>query len=165
VPENVFQPARVQLFRAPGAPVLDGWSVLRVRVTAENDNSVRLPAVHVRVFRSPRGDGDAPIGQGMTEWRGNLLGEALVGVADLLRFRSGAGDDVFETTQPVHLEATRDSNFPGAGDQFPDIPGFALGTRTRRSDPPANVPALVVNPLAPLDLRAGQEATVHLAMP
>jgi hypothetical protein len=161
--DNVFEPAIVQLFRAPGAPVLGGWSVLRVRVTQEN-TGVPLPGVLVRVFRSPRGVNDPAIGQGMTEWRANLRGEALVAVADLPRFRPGEGDDVFETTQAVHLEATRDPNFTGAAGQFPDIPVTAPGAISRRSDPPAP-PALMVDPLAPLDLRAGEEMTVHLTMP
>ena len=161
--DNVFEPALVPLFRAPGAPVFGGWSVLRVRVTQTN-TGVPLPGVLVRVFRSPRGVNDPAIGQGMTEWRGDLRGEALVAVADLPRFRPGEGNDVFETTQAVHLEATRDPNFTGAAGQFPDIPGTAPGAITRRSDPPAP-PALEVEPDAPLDLRAGEEMTLHLIMP
>jgi hypothetical protein len=162
--DNVFEPAIVQLFRAPGAPVLGGWCVLRVSVTQEISEAP-LPGVLVRVFRSPRGGNDPAIGQGMTEWRGDLRGEALVAVADLPRFRSGGDDeDVFVTTQAVHLEATRDPNFTGASGQFPDIPVTAPGAISRRSDPPAP-PALLINPAAPLDLRAGQEMTVHLTMP
>lgn len=161
--DNVFEPAIVQLFRAPGAPVLGGWCVLRVRVTQENSDAP-LPGVLVRVFRSPRGVNDPAIGQGMTEWRGALRGEALVAVADLPRFRPGQGNNVFETTQAIHLEATRDPNFTGASGQFPDLPGTAPGAITRRSDPPAP-PALSVDPPAPLDLRAGAEMTAHLTMP
>lgn len=161
--DNVFEPVLVQLFRAPGAAVLGGWSVLRVRVTQENSEAP-LPGVLVRVFRSPRDVNDPAIGQGMTEWRGDLRGEALVAVADLPRFRPGDGEDVFETTQAVHLEATRDPNFTGAPGQFPDIPGTAPGAITRRSDPPAP-PPLGVDPAVPLDLSAGEEMTVQLTMP
>ena len=161
--DNVFEPVIVPLFRAPGAPVLGGWSVLRVRVTQEITN-VPLPGVLVRVFRSPRDPADPAIGQGMSEWRGDLRGEALVAVADLPRFRPGQGNDVFETTQPIHLEATRDPNFTGAAGQFPVIPGNTTpGVIIRRSDPPP--PLLTVEPAAPLDLRAGSEMTVHLTMP
>jgi len=107
---------------------------------------------------------DPAIGQGMTEWRGELRGEALVAVADLPRFRPGAGDDVFETTQPIHLEATRDPNFTGAAGQYPDTPELSPDAISRRSDPPAG-PALIVAPPAPLNLRASHEMTVHLTMP
>ncbi len=161
--DNVFEPALVQLFRAPGAPVLGGWCVLRVRVTQES-TGVPLPGVLVRIFRSPRGGNDPAIGQGMTEWRANLRGEALVAVADLPRFRPGEGEDVFETTQAIHLEATRDPNFTGAPEQLPDISGNTPGAITGRSDPPPG-PALTVDPPAPLNLRAGSEMTVHLTMP
>ena len=164
--ENVFLPARVELFRTPGAPVLGGWSVLRVRVTQANTGAP-LPGVLVRVFRSPRGAADLPIGQGMSEWRLELRGEALVAVADLPRFRSGAGVNVFETTQAIHLEATRDTAFTGAPGQLPDVPTIITGTTQgivrQRSDPPG--PILTVDPPAPLDLRAGREISVHLTMP
>jgi hypothetical protein len=161
--DNVFEPAIVPLFRAPGAPVLGGWCVLRVRVTQEITDAP-LPGVLVRVFRSPRGPADPAIGQGMTEWRDDLRGEALVAVADLPRFRPGQGNNVFETTQAIHLEATRDPNFTGAAGQFPDIPGNTPGVITRRSDPSPD-PVLAVEPPAPFDLRAGSEMTVHLTMP
>ncbi|MGB8166515.1 MAG: hypothetical protein WCF18_03420 [Chthoniobacteraceae bacterium] len=169
VAENVFQPRVVELFRAPGAPVLGGWSVLRVRVTQEG-TAKPLPGVLVRVYRGPRAT-DAPIGQGMSEWRGDLRGEALVAVADLPRFRPGGGANVFETSQSVHLEATRDTAFSGAREQFPDmtkiISGTAPGIIRRRSDLPAGPPppALAVNPPAPLDIRPGRETAIDLTMP
>jgi hypothetical protein len=163
--DNVFRPAIVPLFRAPGAPVLGGWSVLRVRVTQTGTNGVRLPGVHLRVFSSPRSENDAAIGQGMTEWRGALRGEALVAIAGIARFLTGGpGVNVFETTQPVHLEATRDTNFTGDPDQFPGIPGITPGTISRRSDPPIGA-GFAMNPVAPLNIRAGREATVELRMP
>lgn len=165
--DNVFRPGTVQLFRAPGAPVLGGWSVLRVRVTQTGSDNVRLPGVHVRIFRSPRGVNDPAIGEGMTEWRGRLRGEALVAVADLPRFRprEGAGPKVFDTEQAIDLEATRDENFTGdRPDQFPDIPGITPGTISRRSDPPIGA-GFSMSPPAPLRILAGGEATVELRMP
>ena len=73
--ENVFQAIPVELFRSPGAPVLGGWSALRVRVEKEGTQE-GLPGVLVRVFASPRTNNDLPIGAGMSEWRGSLAGNA-----------------------------------------------------------------------------------------
>ena len=141
-PNNVFRPVVVNLFRAPGAPLLGGWSLLRVRV-AEANTDTPLPGVLVRVFKSPRDVGDPPIGEGMSEWRGHLRGEALVAVADLPRFRAGQGNNVFETTQAVHLETRSDTNFTGASGQFPNrarILGAAdPAIEVRRSDGPADL--------------------------
>ena len=167
--ESIFRPRTVDLFRAPGAPVLGGWSVLRVRVTQVN-TGVPLPGVLVRVFRSPRGTNDLPIGLGMSDWRGDLSGEALVAVAGLPRFRPGVGINVFETEQAIHFEATRDTDFSGAADQLPDLGGITAGTApsiiSRRSDQADGLPPpLAVQPSAPLNVRAGRESTIHLTMP
>lgn len=148
---SVFEPVRVGLFRAPGGPVLGGWSVLRVRVA---DNVSRgLPGVLVRVFRSPRAGGDRAIGQGMSEWRGGLRGEALVAVADLPRFRPGGGGNVFETEQAIVIEALRDPNFTGARGQFPDLTSILAG------------PSVTLIPPAAPNLRAGRETTASITMP
>ena len=167
--ESVFRPRTVDLFRAPGAPVLGGWSVLRVRVTQVN-TGVPLPGVLVRIFRSPRGTSDLPIGQGLSDWRGGLRGEALVAVAGIPRFRPGSNGTVIETVQAIHLEATRDTDFNGDADQLPDLDRIASGTVpsiiSRRSDQPEDLPPpLAVQPSAPLNVRAGRESTVHLTMP
>jgi hypothetical protein len=165
---NVFQSMAVELFRSPGAPVLGGWSVLRVRVEQEG-TAAALPGVLVRVFASPRADHDLSIGWGLSEWRGDLAGEALVAVADLPRFRpaTGPGENVFATTQPIELEAMRDPGFTGVESQLPDptdlIAGTAPGIIRRRTDGPG--PLLSAHPATPFDLRAGRETSVSLAMP
>lgn len=167
IEDDIFEPVAVQLFRAPGAPVLGGWAVLRTRVlTAGGDP---LGGVLVRVFRHPRQDGDNPIGQGMSDWRGDLRGEALVAAADIPRFRPGEEDEVLASTQAVQFAAVRDSNFAGEPNDLPDGPrivaGTADGVDTLRSDLPADDPALGVEPDVPLNLRAGQERAIELTLP
>jgi hypothetical protein len=165
--DDIFEPQVVQLFRAPCAPILGGWAVLRVRVAAPNQDP--LSGVLVRVFRHPRQAADQPIGQGLSEWRGRLQGEALVAVANIPRFRPGEADEILAQTQEVHFEAVRDTNFAGEPD-LPDLPkiiaGIAAdGVATVRSDPPPLDPKLGVNPAAPLKIRAGRESTVSLTIP
>jgi hypothetical protein len=167
IEDDIFEPVALQLFRAPGAPVLGGWAVLRTRVlTAGGDP---LGGVLVRVFRHPRQDDDNPIGQGMSDWRGDLRGEALVAAADIPRFRPGEEDEVLASTQAVQFEAARDSNFAGGPNELPDGPKIAAGTAdgvdTFRSDLPADDPTLEVEPNVPLNLRAGQETTIELTLP
>jgi hypothetical protein len=168
--DSVFRPRAVNLFRAPGAPVLGGWSVLRVRVTQLN-TGLPLSAVLVRVFRGPRGTNDLPIGQGMSEWRGDLRGEALVAVAGIPRFRPGASSAVFETEQAIHFEATRDTDFGGDVDQLPDLGMMTAGAAptiiSRRSDRADGLPPLplAVQPPSPLNIRAGRELAIHMTMP
>jgi hypothetical protein len=167
--ESVFRPRTVDLFRAPGAPELGGWSVLRVRVTQVN-TGVPLPGVLVRVFRSPRGTNDLPIGQGLSDWRGDLRGEALVAVAGIRRFRPGSSGDVLAMVQAIHFEPARDTNFNGDVDQLPDLDRIASGTApsiiSRRSDQPEDLPSqLIVQPPAPFNVGAGSESTIHLTMP
>ena len=171
VVDSVFQPQRVGLFRAPNAPVQDGWAVLRVRVTAAGVTPVTpLPGVLLRVFRSPRGVNDRPIGAGMTEWRGHVRGEALVPVAGIQRFRPGAGPRVVETDQAIEFEATRHSGFTGAAAQLPDVPALMAGTGAgviRPPSQPLNSLLEILRPATPPPIRvqAGREYVVHLAMP
>jgi hypothetical protein len=169
--DSVFQPHRVGLLRTPSAPVQDGWAVLRVRVTAAGVVPLTpLPGVLLRVFRSPRGVDDRPIGAGMTEWRGGVRGEALVPVADIQRFRPGAGANVIETDQAIELEATRHGGFTGAAAQLPDVPALVAGTGAGLIRPPSqplNSLLEIVRPTSPPPIRvqAGREYVVHLAMP
>jgi len=168
-PDSVFIPQRVEMFRAPGGFVQNGWAVLRVRVIESGTVPERpLPGVLVRVFRSPRGIADQPIGAGMTDWRGNARGEALVPVTGLQRFRPGSGQNVVETDLPIVLEATRDTRFTGAVDQSPDVARLVAGTAdgiVRPPDRPVNSQLQILRPPAPLQVQAGREYVVQLAMP
>jgi hypothetical protein len=174
-PDSVLRPQPVPLFRAPNAPVQDGWALLRVLVTQTGTSSPekRLPGVLVRVFRAPRADADGPIGEGMTDWRGDITGEALVPVLGILRFRPGDGDDVIETGQSIVFEATRHEGFTGAAGQLPDVPALLAGTGAGVIRPPAIPQGSALRvlrpeptvPPAPLRVQPGREYTVHLAMP
>ena len=171
VPASVFNPVRVGLFRSPSAAVQDGWAVLRIRVTASGTNPpAPLAGVLLRVFRLPRAADDRPIGMGMTDWRGSIRGEALVPVADVQRFRPGAGANVIENDQAIEIEATRHSGFTGDAASLPDVPALVAGTGSGVIRPPDLPPASaleILQPAAPPPLRvqAGREYVVHLAMP
>lgn len=167
--DSIFRPAQVGVFRAPNAPVLDGWAVLRVLVTQAGTPANRLPGVLLRVFRTPRAPADVPIGLGMTDWRGAVRGEALVAVPGIQRFRPGSGPQaVIETELPIEFEATRDSAFTGAAGQLPNVPRLLAGTGAGTIRPPSLPPGstlTVVRPTPPLRARAGREDVIQLAMP
>lgn len=168
-PDSVFVPRELPLFRAPSAPVQDGWAVLRVRVAAEGASPGRgLPGVLVRVFAAPRAAGDAPIGVGMTDWRGGILGEALVPICGLPRFRPGAGDEVIATELAVEFEAIRDAAFSAGDRQWPDVPRILSGTGEGIIRPPDQPPGsrlTIVRPPTPVRVRAGRHYAIELAMP
>jgi len=170
-PNSVFEPVRVSVFRAPNAAVLPGWALLRVRVTSAAGNPpVPLPGVLIRVFRSPRGAGDAPIGAGMTDWRNRALGEALVAIADIPRFRPGAGHNVVDIDQAIEFDASRHSAFTGAAAQLPDVAALLAGTGgglIHPPDQPNGSQLQIVEPAIapPIRVQAGREYIVHLAMP
>ena len=154
---NVFQPMTVELFRSPGAPVLGGWSALTRTRRARRDGGRFAWRARASICQSAA-DNDLPIGSGITEWRGDLTGEALVATADLPRFRpaSGPGNDVFATTQPVELEAARDPGFTGADNQFPNPADLIAGTAPsirRRTDGAA--PLLRHRPAKPSGTASG----------
>jgi hypothetical protein len=164
---EIFQPLKVPLFRAPGAPAPGGWAILRVQVSTAQKEP--LGGVLVNVFRHPRPANAAPIGRGMSDWRGRLRGEALVAVPDIPRFRASEEPGaVVVSVQEIQFEIVRDSNFTAAPDQFPDGPKLVAGTAgeitTLRSDAPLG-PKLGVVPAVPLKIRAGQEITVVLTPP
>lgn len=167
--ESVLEPQQVRLFRSPSAPGRDGWAVLRVSVRQAGANPVnRLPGVLVRVFRSPRGPADQPIGSGMTDWRGGARGEALVAVADLQRFRPGAAGNVIETEQEIVLEATRHTGFTGTAGQLPDVARLIAGAGPGIVRPPGlplNSQLTILRPATPIRVRPGREYVVELAMP
>jgi hypothetical protein len=118
----------------------------------------------------PRVADDVPIGVGMTDWRGNIIGEALVPVADIQRFRPGAGASVIETDQAIELEATRHSGFTGGTGALPLASALVAGSGAgliRPPDLPPGSSLQVLLPAAPPPFRvqAGREYVVHLAMP
>lgn len=164
---SVFAAQDVAFFRAPNAPVQEGWAVLRVSVAQTGGGGAALPGVLIRVFRRPRQPADEPIGEGLTEWRGaRQRGEALVPIAGLQRFAPGAGANVIETTHAIELEATRDPAFTGAATQLPDLARLrtsAPGT-VRRPNPPADA-LNVIRPAGPIDVSAGEELSVTIEMP
>lgn len=168
---NVFEPQEAGLFRAPSAPVLDGWAVLRVHVTRAGTNPPEpLPGVLLRAFRIPRTAGDTPLGMGMTDWRGGTAGEALVPVANIQRFRPGSGQDPVETDEPIAFEATRDTRFTGAEAQLPDVARLLAGTGEGLIRPPTLPPGsqlemILPATLPPLRVEAGREYPVALRMP
>lgn len=172
-PDSVFRPQEVRLFRAPNAPVQAGWALLRVRVTQAGVDPINpLPGVLVRVFRSPRGGADAPIGEGMTEWRGDVRGEALVPVIGVERFRPGSGESVIETDQAIEFEATRNAGFTASAGQLPNVPVLLVGTGAGIIRPPNLPPGSLLDilrpettPTTPMRVQAGREYVVHLAMP
>jgi hypothetical protein len=169
--DSVFRAEPVALFRGPSASVQDGWAILRAVVTQAGVAPLNpLPGVLIRVFRSPRGVADLPIGAGMTEWRGAARGEALVPVAGIERFRPGSGAAVIETDQAIEFEATRHSGFTGAAGQLPDVPALVAGTGAGLIRPPGQPPASQLEILRPattppICVQAGREYVVHLAMP
>jgi hypothetical protein len=134
---------------------------LRVRVTeAGVDPPNPLPGVLVRVFRSPRGAADAPIGIGMTDWRGGIRGEALVPLIGIERFRPGSGATVIETDQAIEFEAARDTGFTAAVDQLPNALSIAAAAAA-----PVQILRPDTTPATPMRVEAGREYVVHLAMP
>jgi hypothetical protein len=169
-PDSVFHPQRVRLFRAPNAPVQDGWALLRVLVTSAGNPAARLPGVLVRVVRA---EDNALIGEGMTDWRGDITGEALVPLPGIQRFRPGSGDDVIETDEAIAFELARHASFTGAAGQLPDVPALLAGTGTGLIHPPDLPPGSSVTVLRPapstpptaMRVQAGREYSVHLAMP
>lgn len=173
-PNSVFRPELVRLFRAPHGSVQEGWTVLRVRVTQAGISPPRpLPGVLVRVFRSPRAVTDPPIGEGITEWRGAVGGEALVPVVGVQRFQPGSGPNVIESDQAIVFEAARHSGFTGAAGQLPDVPALLGGTGAGLIRPPT-IPSgsqltilrpTGITPAAPMRVEAAREYVVHLAMP
>ena len=162
---NVFDPLNVRLFRAPNAPMLDGWAVLRVSVgrtaTAPRQG---LGGVLIRAFRTPRADGDEPIGRGMTDWRGTVPGEAVVPL-QVPRFRAGADNgNVIETTHDIELDVTRNPAFTGATGQLPDVARLEAGAHPRLAVPGGEGVELR-RPQGPMRIRAGREFAVELTMP
>ncbi len=164
--DTVFNPIAVPLFRSPAAPAQDGSAVLRVSVR-QADNATALPGVLLTAFRTPRAAGERPVGQGMTDWRGRVSGEALVPLPGLRRFRPGAGPVVVVASETIELEAARDSSFTGAPDTFPDVRKITAAAHADVIKPPLkpqNSVLEVTRPAGALSLTPGQEMAVALRM-
>jgi hypothetical protein len=163
--DNVFQPVDVRLFRAPNAPLLDGWAVLRVSIARTGATpKERLGGVLIRAFAAPRVADDDPIGVGMTDWRDTVPGEAVVPVK-VRRFRGSAGNGrVVETTQDIELEVTRNPLFRGSPGQLPDVLPLESGAHPRLPVP-GGTNVTLIRPEAPIRIRAGRETPVALTMP
>ena len=173
---SVFEPQAVAMLRTPGAPAPEGTAVLRVNVRQAGPGGPALGGVLVRVFRSPRGADDRPLGAGMTEWRGAVRGEGLVGLIGIERFRPGAGETPIETFQPIEFEVTRDTAFTGAIGQLPDASRLLAGTGAgiaRLVDQPPGPLVVTVRPderptappTLPVHARAGREYVVQITVP
>jgi hypothetical protein len=168
---SVLRPVPVPLFRAPTAPVQDGWAVLRARVVQRQTNPPRaLPGVVVRAYAMPRAANDRPIGEGLTDWRGHAVGEAVVPIASLRRFAPGAGPTPVAIDQLIDLETIRESAFTGANEPLNVSrlttgagPGLIRATTTLPD--PANPALTIIRPEDPLRVQAGREYVVELSMP
>ncbi len=165
-PDSVFDPVRMIVMRAPSAPVQHGWAVLRVRVfEAGTDPEVPLPGVLLRAYSSPRDAADDPIGWGMTEWRGDLRGEALVPIAGVQRFRPGTNGNVIESNLPVVIEASRLVDFTGALNTYPDVSRILAAIPADAGDSDAGPDVRLVREAHMLDVHAGRSHTIEISMP
>lgn len=160
---SIFLPLDIPLFRSTSARAESSWVILRTRVVKAGTGKP-LPGVLVRVYRSPRTEGDTPIGMGLSDWRDRTIGEALVAVADIPRFRPGSGATVVETEQPVEFEAVRNPSFTGVGDQLPHCTSLLSGSGPGQIISPSSS-AAIQPPAEIMNVRAGAEYIVTLTMP
>lgn len=132
--DSLFQPIKVNLFRAPAAPVSPAWAVIRATVTDSADR--RLPWALVRVVQTS----PARVTLSQADWRG----EALIAVPGIPITLSGTdGGAVIASEVDVSLEVVFDSTLqtiPAASDfstltdpnfgYFPNPDALSLGTGT-----------------------------------
>jgi hypothetical protein len=131
-PDSVFLPLPLRVFRAPAAPVLPGWSILRASVygvdapLGEGDpvpaDAPPLPWALITVTEPPAVPGDPArvLSRAMTDARG----EALIGIPGLPRFTwddDGEGEDetVIKPSCPIDVELAWDPRATAA-DWIPD---------------------------------------------
>jgi hypothetical protein len=159
---SVFVPQDIPVFRSPSARSGSGWVTLRARVVKSGTDEP-LPGVLIRVFRSPRGSTDLPVGTGFSDWRGEMKGEAVVPVIGITRFRTGGGDQVVETEQPIEFETTRIASFSGSANRIPCLTPLLFNSSSEQVIAPSE-PA-IPSPAGVMNVRAGREYTVTLSMP
>jgi hypothetical protein len=105
-PSSLFQPISVALFAAPASTTAAGWAVLHVSVRDQN-TGLPVAGALVRVLRA---SDSSVLARGMSDWRGRVAGEALVGVPGIPVTTFNAGDGAVLTTQvDANVEVIFDS--------------------------------------------------------
>jgi hypothetical protein len=128
-PDSVFQPLPLRVFRAPAAPVLPGWSILRATVYGVDAplgdgepvpaDAPPLPWALITISEPPAVPGDPArvLSRAMTDARG----EALIGIPGLPRFTWGdeGEDTVIKPSCPIDVALAWDPRAVAA-DWIPD---------------------------------------------
>jgi len=141
--QSLFQPADIELFRSPAAPVSPNWSVIRASIVSQN-SGVGLPGVLLRVTKESGGS-EIVLGRGLSDGRG----EALVAIRGIpiTTWESGPG-----AVLATEVAATLEAVFDPAAPEMPDPDDL----ETRR--------AALPKAATPLMLAAGRAITVRLAV-
>jgi hypothetical protein len=116
-PNSLFRPIEIALLPSPAAAASVNWALLHATVL-DQATGRPLPGALIRVLRAS----DASVlARGMTDWRGRVVGEALVAVPNIpiTTFNTGGGA-VLTTQVAVNVEAIFDPRFDPAEDTLPD---------------------------------------------
>src|SRR5262245_5349630 len=114
---SLFRPIEIALLPSPTAESGINWAVLYATVLDQGTGRP-LPGALIRVLRAS----DATVlARGMTDWRGRVVGEALVAVPNIpiTTFNTGGGA-VLTTQVAVNVEAVFDPQFNPAEGELPD---------------------------------------------
>lgn len=127
----LFAPEEVPMYPAPAAPVSPGWAVVRATVR-EAGTGRRLPGALIRVLDE---SGERELAVGQADWRGRVVGEAMVPVVGVPATLSGGDGDGEVVVREIdaRLEAVFDPEFDPAGGDLPDPEQLAV----RRSELPS----------------------------
>ena len=130
-PESLFAAEQVRVFPAPAAPTSPGWAVVRATVLAAGSGH-RLPGALVQVLDD---DAQQVLATGQADWRGRVVGEALVPVVGIPVTMSSGGDNGAVVTREIatRIEAIFDPAFQPQNGELPDPEGLAV----RRSELPS----------------------------
>jgi hypothetical protein len=110
---SLFRTIDVPLYPSPAALVSPGWSVIRATVVRQGSGEP-LPGALLRVVRT---SDSKVLARGVSEWRGDTRGEALVAIAGVPITTWGDVDDpVVVNEVPATLEVYFDPQFDPAGD-------------------------------------------------